>query len=752
MVFSGPADPVTSTDLRALGVRRRAWCVVASACVLTVLCVVLAGGTWGRLVSGGFDASDTEAVRAEAYVADHFAAGSPQLVLLAEAHVPVETPAVARAGRTLAEQLRADPGVLSVRSYWSDADPGLRSTSGDAALVTAVLVGDDGIRTATARKVVPELTGRHGPLDVSATGTAWTATQATDRSEHDLLRAELFTAPLVYLVLVFAFRSALAALLPVLVAAVSSVLTLALLRPLASLMPVSVFATNLTTALGFGLAVDYCLFLLTRYRQETARGHAPAEAIGICLRTAGRAVIFSVATIALAMGALFVFPVDFLRSMGCAGILVTVCAGLVSLILLPALVLLLGSHLERWDPLRRTAKPQGADADARSWQVSPGWRRVARAVCRRPVLLGTAALAVLFVLATPLTRLALGPIDVRTLPRSEEAHMVADKITDAFPAMAGTTAVVALPSGPGLSDASALDTYARTLSALGSVQEATTATGHYQGGRRVSEVPPSTYARAEAAWVSLRLQTTPDSSAAANAVRRIRAEPVVGTAWVGGDAARFGDTKRALRDALLPATALIALATGVLLFLFTGSVFIPLKAVLVGALSLGACSGAVVWVFQYGHGAELLGVSTLTGTVDACMLLLVFCVAFGLSMDYEVFLLSRIQEEYLRTGDNRLSVERGIECTGRLVTVAALAVAIAMAALVTSGITLLKQLGFGLAFAVMIDATLVRAVLVPAAMCVAGRANWWAPGVLRQVHGRIGLREPRRVGKAGGSS
>lgn len=710
---------------------RQAWLVLGVTAATTVLCALVASGTWAKLQSGGFEASGTESVRAEAYVAHHFKNGSAHLVLLARASRPVDDPAVVKAGTALVEQLRADPGVVSVRSYWGSRDPAMRSVRGNAALVTAVLDGPDAKRTVTARELVPRVTGVRGVLRVGATGTAWTAAQSTDGSERDLLRAELLTAPLVFLVLVYAFRSLVAALLPIIVAAVTTVITLALLRPLASVTELSVFSVNLTTALGFGLAVDYCLFLFTRYRLETAKGLASPQALRVCMRTAGRAIAYSVATITLAMSALLFFPVAFLRSMGCAGVVVTACAGMVSLVLLPALVTVLGPWLELWD---LTPGLLGAKPREERWQTSAGWRRVARIVCEKPVLWGIGALAILCLLAYPVTHMTFGPIDERTLPRAAEPHAVASEMRTHFPSAARSVVVVALPDVSTGVDEVALTAYAKRLSSVPTVRSVTAATGTFVSGRRDGPGEAESADRT-GAWLSVILRAAaPESEAAAQAVRAIRATPAPYTSDVGGDAARFLDTKASLRSAAVPAAALIGVTTIVVLFLFTGSLFIPVKAVAVGTLSIGACFGAVVLVFQDGHGAQLLGVSTVSGTVDACVMLLVFCVAFGLSMDYEVFLLSRIQEEYQLTGNNRLAVERGIEHTGRMVTVAALVVAIALAALVSSGITPLKLLGFGLSLAVIVDATLVRAVLVPAAMCVADRVNWWAPGPLRRVH------------------
>ncbi|MEI5035453.1 MMPL family transporter [Streptomyces sp. S1A(2023)] len=341
-----------------------------------VVCAGVSVGLWGQLVSGGFDASGTEAVGADAYTAEVFGAGEAHLTLVVHADGRVDAPAAAAAGRTLTRRLTQAAGVASVASYWDGRDPLLRSATRDSALVLAVLAGTEDQRVRTAGVLVPSLTGEQGPLRVEATGSAWMGAEVVDRTERDLLRAELVTAPLVFLMLVLAFRSVLAALLPVAVAVVSTVVALACLRPLASLVELSMFAPNLTTALGFGLAVDYCLFLLTRFRRERAAGHEVAAAARTAARTAGRTVVFSVVTVALVMACLLVFPVPFLRSMAWAGITVAVSSGAVVLLVVPAVLLLAG------DRLAGSAPGEGGRGGG-EWEAGVGWHRFAAMVCRR---------------------------------------------------------------------------------------------------------------------------------------------------------------------------------------------------------------------------------------------------------------------------------------------------------------------------------------------------------------------------------
>ncbi|MFC8829916.1 MMPL family transporter [Streptomyces sp. NPDC057137] len=715
--------------------RRRAWTVLLLVALVATVCAGAAGGMWGRLVSGGFDASGSQAVRADAYVASRFGGGEPQLALLVHSGAPVDSPAAVAAGRELAAGLARDPGVVSVISYWDGRDPLLRSAGGDSALVLAVLAGGEDQRVRTARRLLPPLVGDNGDNGgprVEATGPAWVGAEAVERSQRDLLRAELLTAPLVFLLLVFAFRSVLAALLPVLVAAVSSVITLALLRPLASVVELSMFAPNLTTALGFGLAIDYCLFLLTRFRRERAGGLDVAAAVDVAVRTAGRTVVFSVVTVALVMGCLFAFPVPFLRSMAWAGIAVAVSSGVVVVLVMPAVLLLAGERLSRSGPPVGRSR-DGRAGDSAGWEASAGWRRFAALVCGRPALWLVAALALLSVMSLPLARLQVAPIDERTLPSHASSHMGADRIGGELPQQSpGTMVVVALPAAA--EHVTEVGAYAATLSRLPAAQVVDSAAGRYENGHRIAPAPMAFPPGRAGTWLAVHAGVDPATPAAGALVSALRAVPAPGgTAWVGGEAARFTDTTNALLSAAGPAVAWAVACMALLLLLFTRSLLVPVKAIVVGALSLGASAGVVVLVFQDGFLAGLVGMTSRTGPVDACMLLLALCVAFALSMDYETFLLARIQEEHLLGVGNRAAVERGVEQTGRLVTTAALALAVSVGALTTSSVGLLKILGFALALAALVDATVVRAVLVPASMCLAGKANWWAPAPLRRL-------------------
>lgn len=760
MAVSGPVSasrpPRWSKTLQGARSRRQAWAVILLTVVAAAVSAISAAGLWGQLVNGGFDAQQTEAARADSFAAAHHA-GEPRLTLVVRANASVDAPAAALSGQTLAERVARTPGVASVNSYWTWRDPLLRSPSGDTALITVTLRGTDDQQVRTARTLVPKVVGRQGAVSVGATGWAWMAAEVVHGSERDMLRAELLTAPLVFAMLLLAFRSPTAALLPVAVAGISSLVTLAVLRPLASVVDLSVFSPNLATALGFGLAVDYCLFLLTRFRREVAAGRSVPAAVEITVRSAGRTVLFSTVAVAGAMACLFVFPVPFLRSMAWAGITVAMCSGTVCLLLVPAILHLAGGRLaggrrgqSRWRRPTQAQKPTSG-----GWEESPGWRRLAVRVCRRPALSLAAALAVLGVATLPLNGLKVAPIDKHTLPASASSHAVAAQLDSTFPLLSpGTTATVALPYAD-RDDGQALATYARRLSTLPAVTTVVGAMGRYQGGRQTTPAPSSTVHRgkeegAKGTVVSVAVAAEAGSATAANTLRAVRqlAAPPGGTVWVGGEEARFLDTTHALRRGLVPAAGWAVAGMALLLVLFTRSVLLPVKAIAVAALSLGASLGTVVLVFQYGFGANLLGMTARTGPIDACMVILALCGAFALSMDYEVFLLSHVQEEHLRGADDRAAVTRGLEQTGRLVTCAALTLTVSVGALTTSDIGLLKILGFALAVAVVIDATVVRGVLVPAAMCLAGRANWWAPAPLHRLLAGLDLHGPAAPARA----
>ncbi|MFG2142987.1 MMPL family transporter [Streptomyces sp. NPDC048696] len=720
-------------------VRRRVP-VLLAVLLATAVAVPFTAGAANRLSTGGFADPAAESTKAEHLLAERFGAGAPQLVLLARTTGSIDGPQAVTAGKDLARELARQPGVESAVSYWTapqESASALKGRDGHSALVLLRLGGDDNRVHTTATRLVPRFTGPHGALSLSATGPAQVGAEIQEHSQRDLTRAEAYVAPLILIVLVLVFGSAVAAGLPLLIGGFAILGAFLVLRVLSSVTPVSVFSINITTALGLGLAIDYSLFIGTRYREEITRGLSTVEAVALSMRTAGRTVLFSALTVALSLSALLVFPLYFLRSFAYAGIAVVVFAAFAALVVLPAMLGLLGPRIDALDVRRlwRRRERRGASGGF--------WRPLAAGVMRRPVLCTVGVVTLLVALGLPFARVSFGLVDDRALPADAPAHRTAQFLREEFTGREASALSVVLPH-VGSGSREQVGAYAADLSTLPGVARVDTVTGSYTAGRHVqaaSSASSASFATDTATRLSVVSSVEPYSSAGATLVQRLRAHSAPGEVLVGGDAAVLTDTRAALADRLPEAALIIGGATLVLLFLFTGSVLIPLKAVLLNLLSLTATFGAMVYVFQEGHLSWLVGEFTVTGMVDVTMPVLMFCVAFGLSMDYEVFLLSRIKEAYTQTGDNTLAVATGLARTGRLISAASVLVALPMIALATSGITFLKLLGVGLALAVLMDATLVRGVLVPAVMRLAGRANWWAPPVLRRLYARVGVKE-----------
>ncbi|MFF8828817.1 MMPL family transporter [Streptomyces sp. NPDC015131] len=720
-------------------VRRR------TAVFLIIAAVTLAAGLFGAgaaddLAGGGYTASGSESARADRILTDRFGAGSPHMVLVVSGDRPVDDPGAAEAGRGFTERVGALDGVGYATSYWTSRDPALRSEDGRSALVLVRLSGDESGATHRAGELAAGLTGEQGPFTVTATGRAVVEDALEKQSAKDLTKAELIGAPLTLVILLVAFGSLVAALLPLLVGVVSVVCTLAVLRALAAFTDVSLFAMNVTTALGFGLAVDYSLFVVTRYREELERGRDVLEAVTESLRTAGRTVLFSALTVVLSLAALTVFPMMFLRSLAYAGIAVVSLAALTSLVILPPVLAVIGRRIDRLDVFgrwRRTRSPAGTEARRGVWHA------LATGVMRRPVAAGGAVAVLLIALALPFGHARFGLTDDRILPRGSSAQAAAETVRTGF-AGAGTAPVtVVLPDLPAQGREARLAGYMADLSRIEGTVRVDGPLGSWADGRQVAPAGPAAARMADSggAWLGVVSGARPNSEAGERHTGLVRSVPAPAGVLVGGEAAVLTDTKEALGDSIPYAAAIIALSMLVLLFLFTGSLVVPVQALVLNTLSLTASFGAMVYVFQDGRLKWLVGDFVTTGQLEVTVPVLMFCVAFGLSMDYTVFLLSRIREEYLATGDNTRAVAFGIDRTGRLITAAALVVATVLGALATSGLSLLKLLGAGLALAVLVDATLVRGILVPAVMKLCGRANWWAPPPLRRLHARAGLRD-----------
>jgi RND superfamily putative drug exporter len=725
----------------------RRWWVLAFSAVFFIGAGAYGGDVAKHLTNGGFSDPSAESSRAERYLSENLGSGPPNVVLLVKSARPgvsVDDPAVAAEGRAITAELAATPGVTESVSYWSLGNaPPLRSTASDSALVLARTAGtDDAVREHVG--AIAERFNTRGDVVTSQVGGLSEAFREVGSTiEHDLGLAEMIALPITMLILLFVFRSAVAALLPLLVGGFSIVGTFVVLKVLASITDVSIFALNLTTALGLGLAIDYSLLFVSRYREERSRGRAPNEAVIRTVSTAGRAVVFSGLTVAVSLSALLLFPVSFLRSFAYAGIGVVTMAVIGAVIVLPALLAALGDRVDRFAILKRRT----AAAAQRPIEAS-FWYRIAAGVMRRPVPVAGAVIAVLLLLGLPFLHLATGTSDERVLPASAAARQVGDAIRSGYESKdAGAVSIVfpnlGADSGtPGTAQAASLDAYAATLSNLDGVSRVDAPTGVYVRGVHLITDPTVTARNrtANGPWISVVPTDEPLSGAGERLAHEVRAVPAPDAVLVGGAAAQVVDLKAGIVAKLPAALGLIALATFILLFLSFGSVLVPIKALLLNLLSLTATFGAMVWIFQDGHFAGPLGF-TPTGLLDLTMPILMFCIAFGLSMDYEVFLLSRIKEEHDRTGDNTRSVAVGLARTGRIITAAALTISVVFLSFATSSITFIKLFGIGLTLAVVMDATIVRATLVPAFMRLAGEANWWSPRWMRRLYDWAGMSE-----------
>ncbi len=712
--------------------------VVGATVLLAVLAGVLGGGVASRLTTGGFTDPASQSQQAMRLLRARFGQGEPNLVLLVTptSGRSVDDGAVARAGVGLTSELASQPGIQNVGSYWTlGSAPPLRARSGKAALVLATIAGsDDAVNTRVKALAAPFT--RHGPVvSVAVGGQAEVFREVGDQTTHDLVRAEALAFPITLVLLVVVFGGLVAAGLPLVVGVTVILGGFLALYGISSLTSVSVYALNLTTAMGLGLAIDYSLFIVSRFREEMHNGLEPDAAVVRAVETAGRTILGSALTVAVALAALLLFPLTFLRSFGYAGIAVSLLAASAALIFLPALLALLGPRVNSLRLWRHDPKPVGEGM----------WHRVAMLVMRRPVPIATVVIVFLLALGLPFLRISLGLPDDRALPTTARSRQVQDVIRADFSSNeAGALQVVASDASPSSSGLTTIDGYARSLSRLRGVARVDAVTGSYLDGTRVP-VAAAVTARfrtgGPGTWLSVVPSVEPVSSAGEALVHAIRDQrPPVGRVLVAGRSAQLVDSKASIFDRLPWAAAWIALATVVLLFLMFGSVVVPLKALVLNVLSLTATFGAMVWIFQEGHLSGVLDF-TATGSLNATIPILMFCVAFGLSMDYEVFLLSRIKEEHDRTGDNRASVALGLERTGRIVTAAAVLISVVFLAFATSGVSFIKLFGVGMALAVLMDAFVIRATLVPAFMRLAGEINWWAPAPLRTVYARFGIPE-----------
>jgi uncharacterized membrane protein YdfJ with MMPL/SSD domain len=699
-------------------VHARARRILVAAGVFFVVAAVFGGPVAGELGREDRDFEDpqAESVRAEdrAEAASGGVVGFGVVALVDPGgDVRSDRGAAARV-RAVVRELEADPAVRRTLSYPATRDPGL--VARDGATTTVLVQLEPG---ADEEDAVARLRAAVGGQGVTFGGSDVAFPEIGTQVSEDLARAELIAFPILFLLSLWVFRGVVAALMPPLMGALAIVTAFLAMRLVDGYVTeLSIFALNLVTAMGLGLAIDYSLFVVSRYREELARVGPGREAIVRTLQTAGRTVLFSALTVAAAMASLLVFPLGFLRSMGIGGMLVSLAGAVVALLVLPAVLAVLGTRINALAP-RRWRRASEAEGRAAS---SGGWYRLAHGVMRRPGAVALVTAGVLIVAGLPFLRVTFVPTDAKMLPASSEARQVTEAVERDFPA-AGQAPIRVVAGARAAQDA-ALRAYAGRLRAV----------------KGAGTVAPPRRLGPDTVEIDVLPPGDPVAQRNLDVMRAVRDVPAPVPVDVGGDAAAFVDQQDSLRASLPLGLALLACTTLVILFLMTGSVVLPVKALLMNLLTLSATFGVLVLVFQDGRLEGLLGY-TSAGGLEATQPVLLFAIAFGLATDYAVFLLSRIKEARDAGMADREAVAFGVERTGRIVTAAALLFVVAVGAFATSGVLFIKQVGIGTAIAVAIDATIIRSLLVPALMALLGRWNWWAPAPLRRLHARIGISE-----------
>ena len=678
--------------------------------ILFLLLVFAAGGigslAFSRLDSGGYSDPKSESARAFAYLTDHFHVKDPGIVLVVDSGAAsLSQPTVVASAARLESQIGSVPGVAQTISYWSTGDlASLKSKDGKAAYIFVYTSSTNfGVISNIGKVIQTKFDGNFESLHVYATGAGVIAHAINSKISKDLALAETISIPLTFILLAFVFGALVASAMP-LVVGVSAILGAFFLIYLFTLFTgVSIFALNLITGLGLGLGIDYALLIVNRFREELHAGKSVEDAVFTTVTTAGKTVFYSGLSVFVTISSMMFFPISFLKSFGYAGVSVVSLAVAGALIPLPAILAMLGHRIDKGVVRKSAIVPK---SDGR-------WAATARFVMRRPVPVVLVSLIVLGIFAAPIKGVAFGQVDSRVLPKSDKAAIASQIIAQRFPGQEGSPIEIIIPGG--VEKPEMVSAYTKEIAAVPGI---------------VHMNPP------QALGNDVRLSAVQSmasrSTTAEKLIHTLRGIPAPSGTLIGGAAADFTDTQDGIAHTLPWALGWIALSVLILIFIFTGSIILPIKAVLLNVLSLVSTIGVLTWIFVDGHMKWLVGDFTTTGALDTGITILVAVVVFGLSMDYEIFLLSRIREEHVAGKSNMESVATGLQRSARIITAAALLLAVVFAAFVTSGISSIKAMGVGVAFAVIVDATIIRALLVPALMRLFGEKNWWAPRALKR--------------------
>ncbi len=727
---------------------------VAIAAILLVVAVTVGTGVFSRLISEGFMANGSDSAKVQAIVDEKFGTGADALALLTPKHagIVVTDPAYKRAAEQVIADIAEHQDVAAVTSYYSTGASSFVSRDKTKTFL-AIEFTKDADAEARAQELVTGI--KSDILDVSFTGSAVINHDISAQIEHDLARAEIASFGILAVLLVLVFRSFVAAGLPLLLGAFTIMVSFLLLFALSQVTTVSQYAINVIIALGLGLSIDYSLLIVSRFREELTRRNATVKkAIIETLHTAGHTVFFSGLTVIICLLALAIFPIDMLRSMGLGGASAVVAAMFAGLIVLPALLTLLGRRINSlsWGKFKQRARQGTAP------EYSAFWHKLTAMTTKRPVLFVIPTLLLLIFAGLPVLHLQLGDVDQTVLPGAAESRQAIETIDRDFER--DNAQITVVYTAKELKSAQAIgDLYGYT-EALGKVTNVTNVSG-------VTKIAGVTMAKSEyqavishpaAAPPALREQmdslmkddttvitvghdpelTHAEKASLVEAIRDVPQPSTATTILVGGITAALVDQMSAITSHLPGAVAWIMVSIFILMFLMLGSVVLPIKAMLLNALSLSISIGAVVWIFQEGHLADVFGFNDTSG-ISVTQPLIIFAIAFGLSMDYSVFLYGRIKEEYDLSGNTKQAIAAGLTKTGGIITSAAILLFVVVAAFASSQIAVMQQIGVGLAVAVLVDAFVVRVLLVPATMALFGTWNWWAPKALKRLHQRLGL-------------
>lgn len=679
--------------------------------VLFIVGILTAGGVgslvFGNLDTGGYTNPTSDSQKARDYLEQTFKVKDPAVILMIDSGDKLANdPQVISQVQQLEAAIKKEPHVVQTLSYWSAGlTPSMLSTDGKAGylFIYGKSAGFDEKTESMGKFFEENYSGKRGDLTIYAGGLGPISHQITTKISSDLKLAEFISIPLTFILLAFVFGALAASTMPLIVG-VSAILGAFFILYLITLFTdVSIYALNLTTGMGLGLGIDYALLMVNRFREEIHHGDNVHHAVATTVKTAGKTVFYSGLTVLLTLGSLVLFPIPFLKSFGYAGIAVVAIAILGAVVLLPALMAVIGVKIDKGVVRKSAITPKEEGR----------WASTARLVMKRPTPIVVGSLLILGVLASPLNGVTFSQTDARVLPANNPAAVATQFFAERFSGQTGAPTEIIIPNGADKSDEIAA--YSAELRKIKNV---------------VLVNPPQIVGKD--VRISLVQSVNSRSLEAQSLIHDLRALPAPNGTLIGGAAADYTDSQDGILGALPWALLWIVITVLILIFIFTGSIILPIKAVLLNALSLGATMGAMAWIFADGHLRWLIGDFTVTGSLDTSITVLIAVVVFGLSMDYELFLLSRIREEHLEGRNNVDSVAIGLQRSARIITAAALLLAVVFAAFVTSGVTSIKFMGLGVAFAVLLDATLIRALLVPALMRLFGEFNWWSPKALRR--------------------